>query len=106
MKKMLFPLLILFCFTSASGVQTTDEIRKIDGKNYQVYKIQKGDTWYAIARKFEITYAELRVANKESGDKIITGQELLIPSKLKSNDPYFQKNLPETAPKASPKPGA
>jgi LysM repeat protein len=103
MKKLLLPLLFIFSISSVYSFQSTDEIKKVGGKDYRVYKIQKGDTWYAIARKFEISYAELRVANKETDDKIITGQELLIPAKLKPNDPYFQKNLPETPPKESPK---
>ena len=64
-----------------------------DGKLYQVYYVVSGDGWYSIAKKFNTTYAELRLANKTGDDKLNIGRELLIPlSKIKSNDPFFEKN--------------
>jgi LysM repeat protein len=101
MKKILLSLLFLVSVT-AFAIQSADEIRKVDGKEYKVYKVQKGDTWYGIARKYEISYAELRVANKGVDDKLVTGEELLIPAKLDPNDPYFQKNKVEAPVKTAP----
>lgn len=95
MKKLFLPLIILLFFSSASAFQSGNDIKRIDGKDYRVYTVQKGDTWYAIARKFEISYAELRVSNKDADDKLAIGKELLIPAKLKPNDPYFEKNYTE-----------
>ncbi|MBK7572451.1 MAG: LysM peptidoglycan-binding domain-containing protein [Bacteroidetes bacterium] len=71
----------------------TDKLPKqtVDGKTVFVYKIESGDGWYSIARKFSITYSELKMANKNT-DKLKVGEKLNIPSKLKSNDPYFEKN--------------
>ncbi len=92
--------MLLFIITSVFAIQSTNEVKNVDGKEYRVYKVEKGDTWYAIARKFSISYAELRVANKAADDKIEIGEELLIPEKLKSNDPYFQKNYPDNKTKA------
>lgn len=67
--------------------------RNKDGKLYQVYYVVSGDGWYSIAKKFNTTYAELRLANKTGDDKLNIGRELLIPlSKIKSNDPFFEKN--------------
>jgi LysM repeat protein len=68
------------------------EVKKIDGKNYTEYSVQAGDGWYGIARKFGISYAELRVANKGTDDNLSVGQKILIPAKLKANDPFYEKN--------------
>jgi LysM repeat protein len=100
MKKFIL-LLQITLFVNSAVAQLTSEVRKVDGKDFKVYKVEKGDTWYAIARKFEISYSELRVANKDTDDKIIPGKELLIPGKLKANDPYFQKNQLDTKPQAA-----
>lgn len=44
------------------------------------YKVQKGDTLYSISRKYQITVAELRVANNLKEDDVIKiGQKLVIP---------------------------
>src|SRR4051812_18732328 len=96
MKKLIIPVLIVLFVKMAFAFQLGNEIRKVDGKDFKVYRVQKGDTWYAISRKFEISYAELRVANKDAIDILVVGNELLIPSKLKANDPYFNKNYPDT----------
>ena len=91
MKKMkvFFFLLIAFNFTHAQ----TENLSKqnVDGKISFIYKIVAGDGWYSIARKFKVTYAELKLANKKT-DKLKVGDNLFIPTKLKSNDPYFEKN--------------
>ncbi len=63
----------------------------VDGKTVHVYKIQAGDGWYSIARKFNISYSELKLANKKT-EQLKVGGKLNIPGKLKSNDPYFEKN--------------
>jgi LysM repeat protein len=83
MKKSLAIILLLLCFT-LSEAQTSG--------NAVTYTITKGDTWYSVARKFHLTYAELRIANKEISDKLSIGQKIKVPSKLKPNDPYFEKN--------------
>ncbi|MCQ2575520.1 MAG: LysM peptidoglycan-binding domain-containing protein [Treponema sp.] len=45
------------------------------------YTVQKGDTLYSISRKYQITVAELRVANNLSeADVIKSGQILVIPT--------------------------
>ncbi len=84
--------LFLFLAINCAFAQTENLPKQtIDGKTVSVYKIVAGDGWYSIARKFNITYAELKLANKKT-DKLKVGEKLFIPSKLKSNDPYFEKN--------------
>ncbi len=65
----------------------------VDGKKYILHSVKKGETWYGIAKNYGITYAELRMANKQSDDKLIIDKQILIPlGKLKANDPYYDKN--------------
>lgn len=96
--KSLIALLALLCLNFTIHSQSANpEIRNKDGKKYQVYHVVSGDGWYSIAKKFQITYAELRLANKAGDDKLTIGRELLIPlTKLKSNDPFFDKNYLDT----------
>lgn len=44
------------------------------------YIVQKGDTLYSIARRYELTVGELRTANNFSADDVLkAGQRLVIP---------------------------
>ena len=71
----------------------TGETKTVDGKTVKIYIVEKGDTWYAIARKFNINYSELRLANKNTDDALKPGMSVNIPtSKLKPTDPFFEKN--------------
>lgn len=68
-------------------------VKKADGKNFLIHQIDSAEGWYSIARLYKISYAELRLANKDSSDKLIPGRTLLIPNnKLKVDDPHFDKN--------------
>lgn len=66
------------------------------GESFILHKVEKGEGWYSIAKKYGISYASLRLANKDSGVILITGQVVRVPSKPKVNDPRFQKNYPDT----------
>jgi LysM repeat protein len=93
MKRLVLFLINLTFFYFTTAQPGTPEVVNLDGKSFKVYYVQAGDGWYSIARKFEVTYAELRLANKNSGDKLLIGGKILIPLvKLKSNDPFFNKN--------------
>jgi LysM repeat protein len=68
-------------------------VRKAQGKNYIVHRIEVAEGWFSIARQYGISYAELRLANKDSADKLVPGHTILVPAdKLKANDPHFEKN--------------
>lgn len=92
--KYLLLILINFSTLFCQAYQSSDlPSRSIEGKKYLVYTVQKGDGWYGIAKKFGINYTQLRLANKDSGDKLAPGNELLIPTvPIKQNDPFFNKN--------------
>ena len=55
---------------------------------HRSYTVQVGDGWYSIARKFAISFAELKLANKNTADKLKVGQTLVIPAPLKNTDPH------------------
>lgn len=46
---------------------------------YETYEVQQGDTLSAIARKFNLTSAEIKEINSLSSDKLNVGQKLQIP---------------------------
>ena len=78
----------------SSSVAPSDaiDIKNINGKHYYVYHVKSGDSWYSIARKFNIAYSELRLANKEKDDHLYPGREILVPAnKLKPTDPFYKK---------------
>ena len=97
MKKNILLTFLLYSFipiaSIASMIPDSIGIKKADGKNFLIHQIDSAEGWYSISRLYKISYAELRLANKDSSDKLIPGRTLLIPySKLKVDDPYFDKN--------------
>lgn len=77
---------------SASGITDSIGVETVSGTNFIRHQVESGEGWYSIARKYGISYSELRMANKEGGDGLKIGQVILIPAKAKLNDPRFQKN--------------
>ena len=69
---------------SASSVALTPDsvgVKTIGGKKFIVHKIDKGETFYSIAKKYNITVKELEEANPDISDKIIAGKILFVPIK-------------------------
>lgn len=86
-----------YFFTSmeASALEVADSIgvETVSGAQFIRHKVVSGEGWYSIARKYGVSYSEVRMANKNSGDNLSIGQIVLIPAKAKINDPRFQKNF-------------
>jgi LysM repeat protein len=77
----------------ASPVMIPDStgVKKENGKNYIEHKVEMHEGWYGIARQYGISYADLRLANKNEGDTLHIGQVILVPTvKPKITD---QRNL-------------
>lgn len=53
----------------------------------ETYTVQKGDTLYGIARKYNITVDELKSLNNIVGNNLYVGQELRVPA-IQTNDEY------------------
>ncbi len=87
--------IFLFSIASGSGTALVDSIgvKKNQGKNFIVHRIEAAEGWFSIARMYGVSYSELRLANKDSSDKLIPGHTLLVPAdKLKAEDPHHDKN--------------
>lgn len=79
----------------ATPLQPFDSVgvKSVNGKKFIEHKIEAHEGWYSIARKYGISYSDLRIANKDSSDKLSVGQIILVPTdKGKINDPRNQKN--------------
>ncbi|MCX6292473.1 MAG: LysM peptidoglycan-binding domain-containing protein [Bacteroidetes bacterium] len=89
--------LIIFCCRGsfASFIQPADSagVKSVNGKQLIEHRIEAHEGWYSIARKYGISYAALRLANKDSSDKLSVGQIILVPTdKEKNNSPGKEKN--------------
>lgn len=72
--KKCFPLLLSICLLSSLSADAWGGKRK-------TYVVQKGDTPYGIAKKFNVTHEEiLRFNQMKPGDPFLPGQKLEIPS--------------------------
>ena len=62
---------------------------------YKVYKVKKGDTLIKIAKKFNVSVAEIKRINKLKSHKIRVGQKLKIPVKVSYKEKVRRKPLRE-----------
>ncbi len=84
MKRFRIVFLLIGCLSVASAVHAlpVDSIGTTtkDGKKYIRHEVESGQTWYAIARQYGVTFAELKLANRGSSDLLKPGQVLLVPA--------------------------
>lgn len=80
-KVLLAGLRIAALFTSVALVRDVDaqEVRMVEGRRHIVYKVQQGQTLYAIARAHAVGVEELLRANPGAADGLSIDEELLIP---------------------------
>ncbi|WP_035098231.1 cell wall hydrolase [Anoxybacteroides tepidamans] len=73
-KKTLTTLAVVCCmvvaFTSYVGKAAT---------TYTYYKVQRGDSFYKIAKKYKTTVSALKTLNKRKTDRILAGETLKVP---------------------------
>lgn len=93
-RHMLILCLCLF-FTSSTNVSALT----------QIYVVQKGDSLWEIAKKFDISLAELKKLNNLRSNRIYQGQKLHVSIKMPeypaTNGPYFY-NKPKASVQESP----
>ncbi|MBB5323556.1 spore germination cell wall hydrolase CwlJ-like protein [Anoxybacillus tepidamans] len=51
---------------------------------YTYYKVQQGDSFYKIARKYKTTVSALKTLNKKASDRLVVGETLKVPVKVKT----------------------
>jgi LysM repeat protein len=87
-------LILIFLFTSFSfsaqaKISPIDSIgiRTIDQQSFIVHKVEKGETIYALSRKYNVSVQSIFSANPGSMNGITIGQELLIPTQALVQQP-------------------
>jgi LysM repeat protein/ABC-type branched-subunit amino acid transport system substrate-binding protein len=76
-----FAVMISFSAVQAQTVEVTKSTRieKIEGKEYYIHTVIKGQTLYAISKAYNILISNLVFENEEAIDGIKPGMELRIP---------------------------
>lgn len=57
------------------------------------YKVQEGDTFYTIAKKYNTTITNLQIANKISGHSILAGEWVKVPDYVSKEDKELMARL-------------
>ena len=80
--QILFLLFYLFVWLPSSFSQKQEDdfiIEKINGVKYYIHSVEKGNTLFSIAKKYEIGIDELKKNNPEAANGLRIGQTLKIP---------------------------
>lgn len=82
-------------------IKNAEEPEKKDAmRKFDVYTVQKGDTFYRIAKVNDITIAELKKLNNLSEDSILkSGQKLKIPVSIIDSNTASLPDLPSNDPR-------
>lgn len=78
--KYIMLVLVFMAGTPAVYAQPANAVKEvIDGKEYYIHTVEKGETIYGIAKKYKITQDAILAANPGSEKGISAGQKLKIP---------------------------
>lgn len=82
MKKIILSILFLV-LTQIAAFAVTDSIgiKFKDGKKYILHQIDKGETFYALSRKYHVPVADIQKVNPELVSSFSVGSQALIPIK-------------------------
>lgn len=64
--------------TTLSAQSNEDKVIAVDGRNYYIYTISAGDTYYSLSRKYGVTEQDIRQSNPRV-DVLRTGETIKIP---------------------------
>lgn len=62
-----------------AGAETSAPSQVQQSGQYDVYKVQAGDSLFGIAKKFNVTVTDIKTVNKLTSDNIYVGQVLNLP---------------------------
>jgi len=71
--------LFLLVLCSSLNAQNEHEVITEDGKTYCVHKIQKGETLYALSKKYDVRVKDIEQSNAGLTANLKLGQALKIP---------------------------
>ncbi len=74
-------------FAQESAVKVSDVVQEINGKQYYLHKVQKGETLSSISRAYHCTVDDIRSGNYGLSDQISPGDFLKVP--------VMSENLPQ-----------
>jgi len=80
----------IFNFQSKAQTDFTNDSKKVEiiyGKKYYIHIVQKGETLYAISKKYEVDIKDIVLENPLSINGLKTGQSIKIPIAVKTRDP-------------------
>lgn len=88
MKKTLFTLLSIACFSTAFALAPTDSTGTIarHGFVYIIHTVTEGETLYKISKHYHVSVEEIQKENTNT-HALAIGQELFIPTNRKANTP-------------------
>ena len=78
--------------TLSIGQKLNIPTTKNNTNNLTTYVVQKGDSLYSIAQKFQTTVDNLKLINNLTSNILSIGQILNIPSNMASNETYIVKS--------------
>ena len=86
MHKYFFICLVFWLFLKTTTAQITAPIQKINGVDYYMHKVEKGQTLYGIAKQYTIGVKQIQLDNQLNESGISEGQILKIKKeRLKKN---------------------
>lgn len=86
--RLIFFLLSICCLNACkSPAQITAPVEEIDGKNFYMHTIAKGETLYAVSRLYKCDINDILSANPGTTDTIQQGQILKIPVSKSKAEP-------------------
>ena len=81
----LFALLLLVAMPTVLLAQTDEPITVIDGKQYYVHKVQKGETFWGLSKTYKVSVDELMAANPEAAAGLKAEAVINIPVAKKAD---------------------
>lgn len=115
MKKIFFSLIIILSVNVLTAQNANYTIKKIGGKEYYEYKVEPGEGFYSVSRKFGIDENEIKRINPSVKDGLKSGDILYIPKEYEIKEIKLselsagstnQQNQAEVQDQASPQQAA
>ena len=68
-----------YCDIIYSNLQIGDKLKIPKSNSKKTYTVQKGDSLWSIAKKYNVGVEELKLANNLTSNLLSIGQKLIIP---------------------------